>query len=94
MIPSTASITTITPSMALSALVTSPVKSTCPGVSRRLIRYSPSSSSWTRLTAEVWTVMPLCCSISRKSVKSCSPASSKLMMPEAATRESVRVVFP
>jgi hypothetical protein len=32
--------------------------------------------------------------MSRKSVNSCSPARSKLMIPDAATKESVRVVFP
>ena len=43
MTPSTAQTTRITPSTALIALVTSPPKSTCPGVSRRLIRYSSPS---------------------------------------------------
>ena len=40
MIPSTASTTTIAPSTARMARVTSPPKSTWPGVSIRLIRYS------------------------------------------------------
>ena len=42
MTPSTAHTSMSTPSMALMALVTSPPKSTCPGVSMRLIRYSLS----------------------------------------------------
>ncbi len=45
-IPSTESETTTTPSIALRALVTLPVKSMCPGVSIMLITYSlPSSFS-------------------------------------------------
>ena len=39
-IPSTAQTRTIVPSIALIALVTFPPKSTCPGVSIRLIKYS------------------------------------------------------
>ena len=64
MTPSTAQTTRITPSTALIALVTSPPKSTCPGVSRRLIRYSSPSYSWTMLAAAVWIVIPLACSCS------------------------------
>ena len=42
-IPSEAQTKTIVPSMALMARVTFPPKSTCPGVSMRLMRYSWSS---------------------------------------------------
>jgi len=92
--PSTASATTTTPSTALMALVTSPPKSTWPGVSIRLMRKSFPFQSWTMDTLAENMVMPLSCSCLSKSVNSCWPASSSLIMPAPATRLSVRVVLP
>ncbi len=64
MTPSTASTTRMTPSMALMALVTSPPKSTCPGVSMRLMRYSSASNLWTMEAMAALMVMPRACSCS------------------------------
>src|SRR6266571_5203444 len=61
MIPSTESSSMITPSMARIARVTSPPKSTWPGVSIRLIRYWPPSKSWTIDAIAALIVMPRAC---------------------------------
>ncbi len=93
-VPSTASITITAPSTALIALVTSPPKSTCPGVSIRLIRYSLSWYSCTIETHALSIVIPLSCSSSSESVNNCLPASSFEIMPAPARILSVKVVLP
>ena len=66
MTPSTAQTTTIAPSTARIARVTSPPKSTCPGVSMRLIRYCSFSNSWTIVTSALLIVRRRACSCSSK----------------------------
>ncbi len=92
--PSTASTTTTAPSTARIALVTSPPKSTCPGVSMRLIKYSSPSNSCTIDTFAASIVIPRSCSSASESMKSCVPASSFEIMPAPASRLSVSVVLP
>jgi len=92
--PSTASTTTIAPSTARIARVTSPPKSTCPGVSMRLIRWLVSSYSWVIETFAASIVMPRSCSSSSVSIASCSPAVSSEIIPAPASRLSVSVVLP
>ena len=94
MVPSTASTTTTAPSTARIALVTSPPKSTWPGVSIRLMRYSTPPTSCTIETLAALMVMPLACSSSSKSMNSCLPARSMEIMPEPPSRLSDKVVLP
>ncbi|OPZ41742.1 MAG: hypothetical protein BWY93_02191 [Euryarchaeota archaeon ADurb.BinA087] len=94
MVPSTASTRTTAPSTARIARVTSPPKSTCPGVSIMLMRYSCPPYSCTIDTLLASMVIPRACSSSSESIKSCFPASSSLMIPAPASRLSERVVFP
>ncbi len=93
-VPSTASTSTTAPSTARIARVTSPPKSTWPGVSIMLMRYSCPSYSWTIETFDASMVMPRDCSSSSESMKSCLPASSSEIMPAPASRLSDRVVLP
>ncbi len=62
---STASTTTIAPSIALRARFTFPEKSTCPGVSTRLITNSLSFIEWSKEIVALLIVIPLNCSSSR-----------------------------
>ncbi len=64
--PSTAQTTTIAPSTARIARVTSPPKSTWPGVSMRLMRYFSFSNSWTMVTSALLIVRSRACSCSSK----------------------------
>ncbi len=94
MVPSTASTTTTAPSTARIARVTSPPKSTWPGVSIMLIRYSWPPYSWTIETFEASIVIPRACSSASESMKSCVPESSLEIMPAPASRLSESVVLP
>ncbi len=94
--PFATSITTITESTAVSVLNVSSAKSLCPGVSRMLILMSLYSKPRT----EVATEIPLCRSISIKSLVApflilfdfTAPAS--WMAPPKSSSFSVRVVLP
>ena len=94
MIPSTAHTTTTAPSTALIARVTSPPKSTWPGVSIKLIKYSSSWYSCTIDTFAASMVIPRACSCSSKSKNLWSPASSSEIIPAPAKRLSDKVVLP
>jgi len=92
--PSTASTTTSAPSTARIARVTSPPKSTWPGVSMRLMRWLVSSYVWVIETFAASIVIPRSCSSSFVSIASCSPAVSWEIIPAPARRLSESVVLP
>ena len=95
-IPSTAQTKTTVPSIALIALVTFPEKSTCPGVSIKLIKYSSPPNSWGIETFAASTVISLscsseCCQVVIPSSK--SPAFFAAIIPAAASNTSVKAVL-
>ena len=91
---STASTTINPPSTALVARITSPPKSTWPGVSIRLIKKSFPSKVCTSEMLAALIVIPLACSCGSKSSERFSPANSSEINPEPRSKLSESVVFP
>jgi hypothetical protein len=96
--PSTASTTIIAPSANLTAALTSLEKSTCPGLSKTLIRWigfvDSSDRRYSNEIDEVFNVISRSCSSGRQSRYRKVPAVFYEIIPFIEISKSVSVVFP